>query len=36
MGVFDGLSAKDTDGKEVNLGDFSKVPAVLVVNLASR
>ena len=34
-GVFDGIKATDIDGKEVDLGKFSSVPAVLVVNLAS-
>lgn len=35
MGVLDGIKALDIDGKEVDLGQYSKVPAVLVVNLAS-
>jgi hypothetical protein len=34
-GVFDGIKATDIDGKEVDLGKYSSVPAVLVVNLAS-
>lgn len=35
-GFFDGISAKDIDGKEVDLGKtYGNVPAVLVVNLAS-
>jgi len=34
-GVFDGIGATDIDGKEVDLGKYSGVPAVLVVNLAS-
>lgn len=33
--VLDGIKATDIDGKEVDLGKYSKVPAVLVVNLAS-
>ena len=35
MGVLDGIKALDIDGKEVDLGQYSQVPAVLVVNLAS-
>jgi glutathione peroxidase-family protein len=34
-GVFDGIKATDIDGKEVDLGKYSGIPAVLVVNLAS-
>jgi len=33
--VLDGIGAKDIDGKEVDLGKYSSIPAVLVVNLAS-
>jgi hypothetical protein len=33
--VLDGIKATDIDGKEVDLGKYSSVPAVLVVNLAS-
>ncbi len=36
-GVLDGFSAKDIDGNQVDLGaTFGNVPAVLVVNLASK
>jgi len=36
MGVLDGISASDIDGKNVDLGaTYGDVPAVLVVNLAS-
>jgi glutathione peroxidase len=36
MSVFDGLTAKDIDGNDVDLGKtYGSVPAVLVVNLAS-
>ena len=33
--VLDGIKATDIDGTEVDLGKYSSVPAVLVVNLAS-
>ena len=34
-GVLDGITATDIDGKSVDLGKYSSVPAVLVVNVAS-
>jgi len=37
MGIFDGIQAKDIDGKMVDLGKtYGQSPAVMVVNLASE
>jgi hypothetical protein len=34
--VLDGIKAVDIDGKNVDLTMYSNIPAVLVVNLASK
>jgi len=34
--VLDGIKAVDIDGNEVDLKKYSNIPAVVVVNLASK
>jgi hypothetical protein len=34
--VLEGIKAVDIDGNEVDLNKYSNIPAVLVVNLASK